>query len=201
MLQHRSMHAATVGRAERVSRACSWCARRAQSLLSNWSSRAQFYGFMPNFPTALRLLVVLWHTVAMDAQHTHQGKEDFQQHSGWKMLKLAQCFFNCTSRWLKTKFETPNVRQCFFQNGYGRAAYTPGERRLPAAASNGQWMENAKTCPMFLLLHQPVTKNLIWNMKCASKFVFFWVGNSKREEIVWFFIVLNCDKKKELWLT
>ena len=99
MLQHRSMHAATVARAEHVSRACGWCARRAQSLLSNWSSRAQFYGFMPNFPTALRLLVVLWlwHTVAMDAQHTHQGKEDFQQQpamgSGWKMLKLVQCCF------------------------------------------------------------------------------------------------------------
>ena len=100
MLQHRSMHAATVWRAERISRACGWCARRAQSLLSNWSSRTQFYGAMPNFPTALRLLVVrwLWHTVAMDAQHTHQGKEDFQQQpamgSGWKMLKLAQtCSF------------------------------------------------------------------------------------------------------------
>ena len=99
MLQHRSMHAATVWRAERVSRACGWCARRAQSLLSNWSSRTQFYGAMPNFPTALRLLVVLWlwHTVAMDAQHTHQGKEDFQQQpamgSGWKMLKLVQYFF------------------------------------------------------------------------------------------------------------
>ena len=104
MLQHRSMHVATVWRAERVSRACSWCARRAQSLLSNWSSRTQFYGAMPNFPTALRLLVVLWlwHTVAMDAQHTHQGKEDFQQHSGWKMLKLAQSLFSCISQWLKT---------------------------------------------------------------------------------------------------
>ena len=43
-------------------------------------------------------------------------------------------------------------------SGYGRAAYTPGERRLPAAASNGQWMENAQTCPMFFLLHQLVTK-------------------------------------------
>jgi hypothetical protein len=53
---------------------------------------------MPNFPTALRLLVVLWlwHTVAMDAQHTRQGKEDFQQQpamgSGWKMLKFVQCY-------------------------------------------------------------------------------------------------------------
>ena len=33
-------------------------------------------------------------------------------------------------------------------SGYGRAAYTPGERKLPVA----QWMENAQTCPMFLLL-------------------------------------------------
>ena len=47
-------------------------------------------------------------------------------------------------------------------SGYGRAAYTPGERRLPAAASNGQWMENAQTCLMLsivvFLLHQLVTK-------------------------------------------
>ena len=31
-------------------------------------------------------------------------------------------------------------------SGYGRAAYTPGERRLPAA----HWMIKAQTCPMFL---------------------------------------------------
>ena len=37
-------------------------------------------------------------------------------------------------------------------SGYGRAAYTPGERRLPAAASNGQWMKNAQTCPIFFFI-------------------------------------------------
>ena len=91
------MHVATAGRAERVSRACGWCAQRAQSLLSNWSSRTQFYGAMPNF---------------------------------------SYCF------------EAVGGAVAMAYSGYGRAAYTPGERRLPAA----QWMKKAQTCPMFLLL-------------------------------------------------
>ena len=91
------MHVATAGRAERVSRACGWCAQRAQSLLSNWSSRTQFYGAMPNF---------------------------------------SYCF------------EAVGGAVAMAYSGYGRAAYTPGERRLPAA----QWMENAQTCPMLFFI-------------------------------------------------
>ena len=55
-------------------------------------------------------------------------------------------------------------------------------------------------CQCDIKLHQLVIENQIWNMKCASRF-FSCVGNSKSEETVWSFLALNCNKKKELWLT
>ena len=70
----------------------------------------------------------------------------------------------------------PNFSYCFeavggavamAYSGYGRAAYTPGERRLPAA----QWMEDAQTCPIFIFLYQPVTSPFEWVPEQLSRFL------------------------------